>query len=77
MSRDWCRDRSRERVINAADEQGYAVPETLPQKVSSNSTSSRGVEAAREIKIGGEQDRAFNAWWSNRRLNRPDRRSVF
>ncbi|MEE2835750.1 MAG: hypothetical protein VYB65_07005 [Myxococcota bacterium] len=62
-SRDWCRDRSRERVISTADELVYAVPETLPQEEVEqfNFVAGYWKRLTLEIKdrLGGEQDRAF------------------
>jgi hypothetical protein len=62
-SRDWCRDRSREKVLSTADELVYTVPETLPQEEVEQFAFFAGYwkRLTLEIKdrIGGEQDRAF------------------
>ena len=62
-SRDWCRDRSREKVLSTANELVYRVPETLPQDEVEQFAFVAGYwkRLTLEIKdrIGGDQDRAF------------------
>mgnify|MGYP001303115253 CR=1 FL=1 len=62
-SRDWCRERSLERVVSTANELIYEVPDSLPKQQVEQLSFTGGYWKRLTVEIkdrfGGDQDRAF------------------